>query len=60
MRLQELGAEIEIGLRPEEEGFAGLVRDSQVSMAELMERVPAGWYMRAGEAAARGIVAAIV
>jgi ATP-dependent Clp protease protease subunit len=60
LRVKELASEIEIGLRLEEEGFADLIRDSQVSMEELMERASANWYMQAAEAAARGIVAAIV
>jgi ATP-dependent Clp protease protease subunit len=60
LRLKELTSEIEIGLRLEQEGFANLVRDTQVSMQELMERAPANWYMHAEEEAARQIVAGLV
>jgi hypothetical protein len=60
LRLRQLIAEVEIGLRLEEEGFADLILGSQVSMDELMERAPTNWYMQAAEAAARGVVAAVV
>jgi ATP-dependent protease ClpP protease subunit len=60
MRLKEIGSEIENGLRLEEEGFADLIRDSSVTMAEVMERAPTNWYVTAAEAAAFGIVAAVV
>jgi ATP-dependent protease ClpP protease subunit len=60
MRIKELAAEIEIGQQLEEQGFEALIRDTQVSMEELMERAPTNWYVNAAEAAARGIVAGIV
>ncbi len=60
MRLQQTMAEVEIGLRLEEEGFADLIRGSDVPMEELMERAPTNWYVPAAEAVARGMIAAIV
>lgn len=60
LRVRELTSEIEIGLKLEQAGFSDLIRGSQVSMEELMERAPTNWYVPAGEAAERGLVAGIV
>jgi ATP-dependent protease ClpP protease subunit len=51
-QLNEIRASIAI----QNEGFENLVRDSQVTMAEVLEKAPSNWYLEAHEAKARGLV----
>lgn len=60
LRVEALLEEIDVGLEVEEEDFAALTQGSQVALTELIERAQAGWYVRAEEARARGLVAGLV
>jgi ATP-dependent protease ClpP protease subunit len=52
--------EIEHSIAIQNEGFENLVRGSQVSMAEVLERAPANWYLEAQEAKALGIIHGVI
>ncbi|WP_203311070.1 ClpP family protease [Sphingomonas beigongshangi] len=55
-KLNELRASIAI----QNEGFTNLVRGSDVSLDELMEKAPSNWYLDAAEARSRGLVEAVL
>ena len=58
---RDLLAEIENGQRLEREGFEQLVAGSRLPIDELMEHAMAGnWYLPAGEALERGLVAGLI
>ena len=58
---RDLLAEIENGQKLERDGFADLVRGSEIGMDELMREVgTANWYLSADEALARGLVAGLL
>jgi ATP-dependent protease ClpP protease subunit len=57
---RELVSELEAGLRVQNEGFAALVRDTDVSFEEVEKRAATGWYLSAREALDRGLIAGIV
>ncbi len=48
--------EIEVSIRIQNEGFENLVRNSQVSLEEVIRRAPENWYIEAQEAKALGLV----
>ena len=57
---RELIAELEAGLRVQNEGFAHLVRGTDVSYEECLERASTGWYVSAQEALDQRLVAGIL
>lgn len=57
---RELVAELEAGLRVQNEGFARLVEGTDVSYEEVLQRASTGWYVPAQEALDRGLVAGIL
>lgn len=58
--LEEMLADIDNGLRIEDEGFADLIAGSQVTLEEVRNRAYGGWYLPAEEALERGLVAGLV
>lgn len=48
--------EIEASIAIQNEGFENLIRDSKVSMEELLTRAPHNWYIEAQEAKTLGLV----
>ena len=52
--------EIEASIAIQNEGFENLVRGSQVSMSELLEKAPSNWYIEANEARALGLIADVI
>lgn len=53
-------AEIEESIRIEEEGFANIVAQSDLTLDEVRERAHHDWYVEAGEALRLGLVAGVV
>ena len=58
--LEEMIADIEHGLRLEEQGFAELIDGTNVDAEEITRRAYSGWYLTAEEALSRGLVAGLV
>jgi len=52
--------EIESSIEIQNEGFENLIRGSQVTMATVLEKAPANWYIEANEAVALGLVTAVI
>ena len=52
--------EIEASIAIQNEGFENLVRGSQVSLDEVLERAPSNWYIEASEAQELGLIEAVV
>lgn len=52
--------EIESSIAIQNEGFENLIRGSQVTMDEVLEKTPSNWYIEANEAVALGLVTAII
>lgn len=52
--------EIESSIEIQNEGFENLVRGSKVTMAQVLEKAPANWYIEANEAVDLGLVTAII
>src|SRR6201985_4027402 len=52
--------EIEASVAIQNEGFENLVRGSQVTMDQLLERAPFNWYIEANEAVTLGLVRAVL
>ena len=52
--------EIEASIAIQNEGFANLVRDSRVTMDEVLEKAPNNWYIEAQEAQALGLIEAVI
>ena len=48
--------EIEHSIAIQNEGFANLIRGSQVTMEEVLQRAPSNWYLEAREAKALGLI----
>jgi ATP-dependent protease ClpP protease subunit len=48
--------ELEASIRIQNEGFENLIRGSQISMDEVLERAPSNWYLEADEAQRLGLV----
>ena len=57
---RELVAELEAGLRVQNEGFARLVEGTDVSYEEVLQKASTGWYVSAQEALDRRLVAGIL
>jgi ATP-dependent protease ClpP protease subunit len=58
--LEEMIADIDHGLRLEEQGFAELIDGAEVDAEEIARRAYGGWYLSAEEALGRGLVAGLV
>ncbi len=52
--------EIEASIRIQNEGFENLVRGSQVTLDEVIQKAPENWYIEAGEAKALGLIQEVV
>jgi ATP-dependent protease ClpP protease subunit len=52
--------EIEASIIIQNEGFENLIRGSQVTMEEVLEKTPYDWYIEASEAQRLGLIAAVV
>jgi len=52
--------EIEASIKIQNEGFANLVMGSQVTLEEVLKRAPENWYLEANEAAALGLITAVL
>ena len=52
--------EIKSSIEIQNEGFENLVRDSRVTMEEVLQRAPSNWYIEAQEAVDLGLVAAVI
>jgi ATP-dependent protease ClpP protease subunit len=52
--------EIECSIEMQNEGFANLIRDSRVTMDEVLRRAPSNWYIEAEEAQALGLIEAVI
>ena len=52
--------EIETSIAIQNEGFANLVRDSKVSMEEVLKRAPCNWYIEAEEARELGLIRGVI
>jgi ATP-dependent protease ClpP protease subunit len=52
--------EIEASIAIQNEGFENLIRDSAVTMDEVLERAPSNWYLEANEAARLGLIEAVL
>jgi ATP-dependent protease ClpP protease subunit len=52
--------EIEASIAIQNEGFENLVRGSQVTMEEVLERSPSNWYIEAQEALRLGLISAVL
>jgi ATP-dependent protease ClpP protease subunit len=59
IRVEEVLAEIEAGIRIEHQDFERLVEGTGVPLSELLERAEAGWYVSAEEALQRGLVGGV-
>jgi ATP-dependent protease ClpP protease subunit len=58
--VEEMIADIDHGLRLEEQGFAELIGGTKVDAEEITRRAYSGWYLTAEEALRRGLVAGLV
>src|SRR6516225_1355569 len=58
--LEEMIADIDHGLRLEEQGFAELIDGAGVDAEEIARRAYGGWYLSAEEALSRGLIAGLV
>jgi ATP-dependent protease ClpP protease subunit len=52
--------EIECSIEMQNEGFANLIRDSRVTMDEVLRRALSNWYIEAEEAQALGLIEAVI
>ena len=52
--------EIECSIAIQNEGFANLILNSDVSLDEVLEKAPSNWYLEANEANERGLVEAVL
>lgn len=52
--------EIEASIAIQNEGFENLVRGSQVTMEEVLEKAPSNWYIEANEAKALGLIHEVI
>src|ERR1700761_6840581 len=52
--------EIEASIAIQNEGFENLIRDSKVTMSQVLEHAPFNWYIEANEAVSLGLVRAVL
>lgn len=60
VRLETVLAEIDVGIKLEEQGFRQLIAGSDVGMDELLERARRNWYLDADEALECGLIGGVV
>jgi len=58
--VQALLHEIEHSIAIQNEGFENLIRGSQVTMDEVLEKAPANWYLEAQDALRLGLIAGVI
>ncbi len=58
--LRSLTSQVELGIQLEEEGFEQLIRGSDIAFDEIVHHSRFNWYIRAGEALERGLVAGLI
>lgn len=59
-QVRSLCHQIELGLEKEEANFRRLIKGSDVTMDELLEKALCNWYVPAEEALERGLIAGVV
>lgn len=52
--------ELEHSIMIQNEGFKNLIRGSQVTMEEVLERAPSNWYLEAQEAKSLGLIHGVI
>ena len=52
--------EIESSIEIQNEGFANLVRNSKVTMEQVLEKAPYNWYIEANEAVGLGLIEGVL
>ncbi|HEX8447925.1 MAG TPA: peptidase S14 [Sphingomonas sp.] len=52
--------EIESSIEIQNEGFGNLIRGSQVTMEEVLQKAPSNWYIEANEAYRLGLIAGVI
>ena len=52
--------EIEQSIAIQNEGFENLIRGSDVTMDEVLQRAPSNWYLEAEEARGRGLIEGVL
>jgi hypothetical protein len=52
--------EIECSIAIQNEGFENLVRGSNVSLDEVIQKAPTNWYLEAAEALELGLIQAVL
>ena len=52
--------EIECSIAIQNEGFSNLIRGSDVTLEEVLEKAPSNWYLEAEEARSRGLIEAVL
>lgn len=52
--------EIRTSIAIQNEGFENLIRDTAVTMDEVLQRAPSNWYIEAGEARELGLIEAVL
>ena len=52
--------EIECSIEIQNEGFSNLIQGSDVTLAEVLEKAPANWYLEAETARSRGLIEAVI
>jgi len=52
--------EIESSIEIQNEGFANVIRGSDVTMDEVLEKAPSNWYVEATEALRRGLIEGVI
>lgn len=57
---KEMLADFENGKRIQNQNFAQLIEESNISLEEILERAQTGWYITAQEAYERGLIEAIL
>jgi len=52
--------EIESSIEIQNEGFQNLIRDSRVTMEDVLQRAPSNWYIEAQEALSLGLIQGVI
>jgi ATP-dependent protease ClpP protease subunit len=52
--------EVRTSIIIQNEGFENLIRESSVTMEEVLQRAPSNWYLEANEALEKGLIEAIL
>ena len=59
-QIEALASQIRVGMQLEDEDFARLISNSDISMDEVMKKAPSNWYLSANEALERRLIADII